>query len=94
MAEKFGMELAATITFDHPTVQALAVHIAARLAPADAAAAPLQVAMAVVRHGSEPDVRRIAAQLQEVVAQLLGYAVLGDQPLVEAGLDSIGALLS
>ncbi len=85
------MELAATVTFDHPTAQALAAHIAARIAPAaDAAARPLAAA-AGDRRSAQSDVRRIERQLQEAVAQLLGYPVLGDQPLVEAGLDSIGA---
>ena len=94
MAEKFSVALAATVTFDHPTVQAIAAHIAARVAPpTDTAVLPLAAA-AGDRHSAEPDVRRIKTQLQEAVAQLLGYAVLGDQPLVEAGLDSIGALLS
>jgi hypothetical protein len=86
VAENFSVELAATVTFDHPTAQALAAHIAARIAPAaDAAARPLAAA-AGDRRSAQSDVRRIERQLQEAVAP-----VLGDQPLVEAGLDSIGA---
>ncbi len=90
VAEKFGVELAATVTFDHPTVHALALHMAARLAPADGAAQP-SAAAAHARQVVTTDAHRVAAQLHAAVAGLLGYAVQADQPLMEAGLDSIGA---
>ena len=90
MAEKFGVELAATVTFDHPTVHALALHIAARLGRAEAAIQP-SAAAADARQGVVmTDAHRVAAQLHAAVAGLQGYAVQADQALMEADLDSIG----
>jgi len=89
VSEKFGVELSATVTFDHPTVHALALHIAARLGPADAAVQP-SAAAAIARQAITTDAQHVAAQLHAAVAELLGYAVQPDQPLMEAGLDSIG----
>ena len=89
VVEKFGVELAATVTFDHPTVHALAAHIAAGLGPVEAAGTPAAAA-AYDRQVAETGARHIAVELHAAVAELLGYAVQADQPLMEAGLDSIG----
>ena len=89
VAEKFGVELAATVTFDHPTVHALALQIASRLAPANAAVRPPAAAVDASQ-AVTATAPRIAAQLHAAVAGLLGYAVQSDLPLMEAGLDSIG----
>ncbi len=45
---------------------------------------------ASARH-TGPSLEQVAAEVQAVVAGLVGHAVSGDQPLMEAGLDSLGA---
>lgn len=98
VSAKFGTELPATATFDHPTVAALAAFVAARMAPAestaaadddawqyDSGAAPAQQAASAA---AAQDVQR---RLQLAVDELLGFPVAADMPLMEAGLDSIGA---
>ena len=86
VSDRFGVELPATVTFDCPTPQALAGFIAARTAPdSTVAESPHMSAVA-----SEASLESIRAQLQSAVDELLGFAVERDQPLMEAGLDSIG----
>ena len=89
MSDRFGIDMPATVTFDHPTVEALAAFITARVAPEEISSSAV----------SQPDASRVAAsasvplikqQLQEAVEEVLGFSVAGDQPLMEAGLDSIG----
>ena len=88
VSAKFGFELPATATFDHPTVAALATFVAARLAPpGQAAAAP---ATAPATGQRQADVAGVQRKLQAAVDELLGFEVPPDQPLMEAGLDSIG----
>ena len=89
MSEKFGVEFLATVTFDYPTVHALAAHIAARTAPVSAAV-PLPTAALDHHLMAEMSAGRTLAQLHAAVTELLGYEVQADQPLMEAGLDSIG----
>ena len=50
------------------------------------AAAPM-----VQEEAAAVSLKEVQAKLQAVVDQLLGEAVAPDQPLMEAGLDSIGA---
>jgi Phosphopantetheine attachment site len=89
VSAKFGTELPATATFDHPTVAALATFVATRLAPPGqaAAVAPAAAPASVQR---QADVAGVQRKLQAAVDELLGFAVPQDQPLMEAGLDSIG----
>ena len=88
MSAKFGTELPATATFDHPTVAALATFLATRLAPPGQAAVGLVTAPASVQR--QADVAAVQRKLQAAVDELLGFDVPPDQPLMEAGLDSIG----
>ena len=94
VSARFGTELPATATFDHPTVAALAVFVASRIGPqandgAESAWQPEDSA-AAAQHAAAAaqDVQR---RLQEAVDELLGFAVAPDMPLMEAGLDSISA---
>ena len=87
----FGLELPATVTFDHPSIEALARHIAASLAQQ----APAAFEQAAATGGqpfasSGPSQESILAELQGIVAGMLGAEVAPDTPLMEAGLDSLG----
>jgi hypothetical protein len=92
VSAKFGTELPATATFDHPTIAALAAFVATRLAPGQAAAVGPAVAPASIQR--QTDVAAVQRKLQAAVDELLGFAVPPDQPLMEAGLDSIGEAAS
>lgn len=78
MSSSFGVDLPATVTFDYPTIDALAGYIAQQLG----ASAPRQ--QDIGAH------QAALAVLLDAAAALLGAEVAADQPLMEAGLDSIG----
>jgi acyl transferase domain-containing protein/acyl carrier protein len=86
---RLGRDLPATLTFDHPSINALTAFLAEHAASASAAApvggahAPADAAAAAAA---------IQSELQAIVAALLGAEVAPDQPLMEAGLDSLGAV--
>ena len=93
VSAKFGIELPATATFDHPTALALAAFVAARMNPSPAGVEtggfadwPSQGAAAAAQEA-------VQRRLQEVADELLGGPVAPDAPLMEAGLDSIGGFL-
>jgi Phosphopantetheine attachment site len=92
VSAKFGTELPATATFDHPTVAALATFVATRLAPPGQAAA-VAPAAAPASVQQQAGVAGVQQKLQAAVDELLGFAVPPDQPLMEAGLDSIGGCI-
>ena len=80
----FGVELPATASFDYPTAQALAAHVAARagLKPGDRSQEPAGEGSQEERGWDTPmadGMDEVVAQLQEVVRELLGAAVPGDQ---------------
>jgi acyl carrier protein len=86
----FGLELPATVTFDHPSIEALAQHIAASLAqqaPSAFEQAPAASNQASASSGVSHE--SILAELQGIVAGMLGAEVAPDTPLMEAGLDSL-----
>ena len=84
---RFGVDLAPTAVFDHPTVAALAGLLAAGLpAPAGGPGAGVQDAAPAHKAVSPQEV---LAQLQEVLSALLGARVDADAPLMAAGLDSL-----
>ena len=115
MATRFGVDLPATVTFDHPTPAALAafvhsvlpapvteVETASELAgvSADLHAVPSargrRLRRQAAAHPSQGTstqhqaLETIMEQLQSVVAGVLGATVPPEQPLMEAGLDSLG----
>ena len=87
----FGAPLPATVTFDYPSISALAGYIAehaAETAPASTSSSD---------GGHTPHVRgataaEVGAQLTVIVERMLGAAVPVNQPLMEAGLDSLSAV--
>ena len=81
-SSRFGVELPATVTFDYPSIDALAGYIAQQQLAAGGAAQPSL--------GGEATRHAVLATLLETAASLLGAQVAADQPLMEAGLDSIG----
>jgi hypothetical protein len=86
---RLAAELPATLTFDYPTISALASYLAANhssgtaseMAAAEGNAASISSCLS---HES------ILAELQGIVAGMLGAEVAPDTPLMEAGLDSLG----
>ena len=95
----FGTSLPATVTFDYPSISALAGYIAQQAAEAAAAAVELVSSTGSTVLGSAaavlvrvPTLERVTAQLQGIVEGMLGTAVPAGQPLMEAGLDSLSAM--
>ena len=96
----FDLELPATATFDFPTIEGLARFIAQQqqealdLLPAPPAPAPApepaQAATAPAVAAARVDPAAVAQKIGAVVRRMLGVAVDEQQPLMEAGLDSLG----
>ena len=65
VSAKFGVELSATVTFDYPTVQALAQYLAAQVAPAPGqfAAGTVTQSMQALpdTHAMEEDITQVRA---------------------------------
>ena len=83
----FSIDLPATVTFDYPTVEALSMFIAKQLADV---AHQRSVGIAQAKGAQSVPLGEIAAQLQGLATEILGSGVAPDQPLMEAGLDSLG----
>ncbi|BDA51455.1 probable oleandomycin polyketide synthase, modules 5 and 6 [Coccomyxa sp. Obi] len=79
ISAEFGTDLAATAIFDYPTLSALADHL---IATSGAAAT---IAPSV-------DEAEIRAKLTALLLEIVGPSVGADEPFMEAGLDSLGAV--
>lgn len=103
LSASFGLELPPTVTFDYPTPAALARFTAGQAANRPAGASPttqrLPPADAVIPAASEaatagPAAARgaadVTAAVASIVATVLGAEVAQDEPLMAAGLDSLG----
>ncbi|GAB4814934.1 hypothetical protein N2152v2_001980 [Parachlorella kessleri] len=85
---RFDLDLPVTVMFDHPTVHALAGFISGQLLDKDLVGQELQV----VQFSPVAALQDLVGQLQGIVAGVLGSNVPEDQPLMAAGLDSLGAI--
>ena len=86
---RFGLDLPVTVMFDHPTVQALASFISGQLLEKE----PIGQKLQVVRSVPVAALEELVGQLHGIVAGMLGADVPADQPLMAAGLDSLGKLM-
>ena len=89
MEERLGLALPATLLFDYPTVEDLVAHLGAALPSARAqtsSGAPPPSQPGAV--GAE----EVQQQVVEAVSAILGSGVDMTQPLVAAGVDSLGAV--
>ena len=87
----FGTRLSGTLVFDYPTAAAMAAHIAGQLGASSAGGVSAGAAAAAAAAAAQSD--RVAAEVMAAVAEILGTpAVDPAQPLLAAGLDSLGAV--
>lgn len=91
LQSKFGVDLPATVTFDHPSIAALAVHIAGLVSEQQGAGEATD-SSALSLGSSSLGMGSLISELQGIVAGMLGTEVASDQPLMEAGLDSLAAV--
>lgn len=93
LAAKFGMELPATLIFDHPAPQSLAAHIASELrrqpVVGNGNEGPLSLTTSHTRPQTLP-LEELQQRLNAMVSATMGSDVESvHQPLMEAGMDSI-----
>lgn len=76
LASTFGLDLPATLTFDHPTLAAIAAHIHVQIS-ATRAAGQMAIPSAVARH----DAAVLEIEISEMVSSVLGKAISRDEVL-------------
>ena len=90
LQSQVGEDLPATLTFDYPSVAALAGFLAARATVSTQQASTEQ--NGAQAQNTAASHQFIESRLQGIVAELLGAEISAQQPLMEAGLDSLGAV--
>lgn len=88
LSAALGMELPATIIFDHPTSHAMATYVMA----SSTAASREKHALPAAKRAQLLDLAEVADTIALMVANMLGSEVAHGQPLMEAGLDSLAAV--
>lgn len=83
----FGLELPSTVTFDYPTIDALAQYIAS-----NSQSVTNSAAAGAVLVQDPAAAAAIHRTLMDIAAGILGGDVTPSQPLMEAGLDSVGSV--
>ena len=90
LSTQLGTELPATLTFDYPTISAMATHLAALSAPVSSSAVASSQPQAVQQGRSRP---AVIAEISALVSSLLGSSVPDDQVLLALpALASLGCL--
>ena len=95
---RFGVTLPATAVFDHPTPSALVTAVVAELAASAPAAAHVSVLalgkpLGAGRRPAGLSTQQLEEQLCQLLADTAGVLVASvDQPLMDAGVDSIGSV--
>ena len=93
LESKLGVRLSSTLIFDYPTAAAVADHIATLLAATAAPASSAPVSPAAAAAAAAMHAERVTADVAAVVSDILGTSSLDpQQPLMAAGLDSLGAV--
>ena len=89
---KLGVRLPSTLIFDYPTASAIAGYIAAPLVPPSMVSSMAAAAAATAATAAAAYAEHVAADVWAVVAEILGTSLEASQPLMAAGLDSLGAV--
>ena len=93
LESRLGVRLSSTLIFDYPTAAAVADHIASLLSAAVAPASSAPVSAAAAAAAAAVHAERVTADVAAVVSEILGTPGLDpQQPLMAAGLDSLGAV--
>ena len=93
VSASFGVDLPATVTFDYPTIAALAQFVGQRTGAQHSAGGAQAGAVAAMQssqqqqQGMQPDQTAIAAQVIAILSELLGFAVPGVQVWIQQPSD-------
>lgn len=90
---KFGLQLPSTLIFDYPSAAAVAQHIAAQLSARNLASGAAPASAGAVGRSAAAHAEQVAAHVAATVSEILGTSDIDpQQPLMAAGLDSLGAV--
>ena len=90
LGEQLKTDLGETVIFDFPTMRQLAAHL--QLSVATGTSQPPAATMSSPATSAISPIVDVAAVIKEVCSELLPSSATVDQPLMEAGLDSLGAV--
>ena len=91
LESRLAVQLPSTLVFDYPTAESIADHISALQSARSAPGGPTAAAAATVSVAVHAE--SVASEVSRIVAGILGSTSLDpQQPLMAAGLDSLGAV--